>query len=410
MSVPNSNTFTADQQVAFDHVKAGASVFITGPAGSGKSFLIRAIQEFASNINKNAGITATTGNAAVLLEGRTIYSFLGIGLATEPAAELASKVMKNRQLFNKLRKLHMLIIDEISMLPDDILDKINEYLSIVRKTEKPFGGVQMILVGDPCQLPPVKGKFFFLSNAWAQLNPMKITLTTIVRQEKDQKFKDMLNRLRWGECSKSDKKALLACKETFFSEFIKPTRLFAINSLVDQVNAMEFDELLKTGAKSKSYATHFSSPAAEKWARSSAISPSTTLADGAQVVITFNIKQQEDLVNGTRGMVISVHDTHVAIATKDGRTALITYCEITNEDPSMVIRFMPLKLAYALTIHKSQGMTLDAVEIDLGSSIFEYGQAYTALSRVRDLSSVRILNIKARSFKTHPAVLEFYKN
>jgi len=404
--------FTPDQQIAFEAAIRGQSVFISGPAGTGKSYLIKELVHWAAKNARNCAITATTGNAAFLIGGRTLHSFLGIGLANATAESLAARNMKTH-VGIRVRKLHMLIIDEISMISDELLDKISEYLSILRKRpiSKLFGGIQMIFVGDPCQLPPVNGKFCFQASSWAELAPFRVDLTTVVRQENDPQFRDLLNRVRWGQCSPQDKKVLKARKDTTFSEWIQPTRLYALNTLVDQVNQMEFDRLLSATPRPEchTYLTKYSNPRAEKWAKSCAIPHTLQMAVGAQVVVTFNVNAAEGIVNGTRGVVCGLTDTHVAITTKEGKTFPIEHCNLSNEDdPSIIVQFMPLKLAYALTIHKAQGMTLDAVELDLGSSIFEYGQAYTALSRARDLNSVKITRVRSRSFRTHPAVLEYY--
>jgi ATP-dependent DNA helicase PIF1 len=305
----------------------------------------------------------------------------------------------------------MLIIDEVSMVPDDLLDKVSEYMSIVRKqVSRPFGGVQMIFVGDPCQLPPVNGQYFFKSAVWETMSPEHIQLTTIMRQEKDPEFRELLNRLRLGQCTSKDKKQLQACQSTAFDNWIQPTRLFALNSLVDEVNQIEFNRLTKNSNKlTQTYKTTFSNPKAESWAKSCGIPPSVELAEGAQVVVTYNINPGGGLINGTRGVITHLSNHQVVIRTTSGALMPIDFCELSNEnDTTVIARFMPLKLAYAITIHKAQGMTLDAVELDLGSSIFEYGQAYTALSRAKDLKSVKINDVRARSFKTHPSVLQFY--
>lgn len=407
-------TMNTEQTLAFEKVKSGVNVFLTGPAGCGKSFTLGKIIEWARSQGMSFGITASTGCAAYLIGGRTIHSFLGIGLAKKSAKELADYLLRKKpHIVSRIKNLVLLILDEISMIDTELFQKISEVLSIVRKNNSPFGGIQLLLSGDFCQIKPVQGKYCFLSEEWGRAKIHTITLETSMRHEKDDVFKMILNELRWGTCSKDTKAILKRCKKTIFPQDIAPTQLYSINVDVDDINSKKFEELLERGAKKQIFKITHSptiSPTASKtWASSLKLPESVSLCEGAQVVLTWNVSQEEGLINGSRGIVTAITPHGPKVRFMTGAEVLVKRVQIFDEfDQESWIGFMPLKLAYALTIHKSQGMTLDAVIVDLGDNIFEYGQAYTALSRVRNLASVRIVNLKASSFKTHPDVVKFY--
>lgn len=399
------------QQLAFDTVVKGDNVFLTGPAGTGKSYTLQQIMQWAKKNKIEIGVTASTGLAALLIKGRTIHSFLGIGLGTKSASFLAEALKrKNKQTYTRLRALKILLIDEISMIDDELLMKISEYLCLIRNDPRPFGGVQLVLCGDFCQLPPVSGKFCFQASIWDQSNITAIMLEELVRQDKDSKFQQILQELRWGFCSRDVLKLLKAQTNTIFDNGIIPTRLYSINIDVDRINKKEFDRLVESGAHVKTYRTILSShPSAETWGRSVKIPETVDLCIGAQILVTWNLPTGSNVVNGTRGVIVAFESTGVLVKLTNGEETLVEPITVVCEDNEKVTAtFMPLRLAYAISIHKSQGMTLDAIEIDLGDSIFEYGQAYTALSRARNLESVKIIAVKTKSFKTHPHVKEFY--
>ena len=405
-------TLNAKQLEALKLVQSGKHVFLTGSAGTGKSFLIKEINSWSVSQRMNVGLTATTGLAAYLIRGRTIHSFLGIGLGTKSPSILASQ-NKNRAplLYKKLCSLDMLIIDEASMLDSKLLQTISEYLSEVRGISQPFGGIQLVLCGDFCQLPPVQGEFCFLSDLWSKMHA--IVLTELVRQEGDTEFQRMLNELRWGRCSPEILKDLKKLKTTVFDSCIVPTKLYSINKNVDEINLKEYGRLIEAGSRPMTYVTKYAPhPNTKAWCDSVKIPEAIELCEGAQIMISWNLQITENecyLVNGARGVVIKVVDSGVLIRLVNGKEAFVENIKLTCEDNDKIYAtFMPLKLAYALTIHKSQGMTLDAVEIDLGASIFEYGQAYVALSRAKNLASIKLSKVKASSFKTHPLVKEFY--
>lgn len=401
------------QQHALSLVQSGSNVLLTGPAGTGKTYTMKHIISWAKENGKKVGTTASTGMAAYLLQGKTMHSFLGIGLATKPAAALAAYVKnKNPALFARLRMLDIFIVDEISMVNDQLLDKVSDYLAILRdRRDEPFGGVQIILCGDFCQLPPVDGKFCFLSSSWEKAGMKVCILEELVRQSDDAVFQSMLQELRWGVCSKQTLQTLKALKTATFAEGVTPTKLYSINVDVDKINNNEFDKLVaEHGKQPAEYPTTYSAnPQTTTWCKSIRVPEKVALCEGAQVMITWNIGS--DIVNGTRGVVTVMTPEGPYVRLKNGEQVLVEYIKITSEDNDTVFcMFMPLRLAYAISIHKSQGMTLDAVEMDLGESIFEYGQAYTALSRARTLDSVRIAKVKASSFRTNPLVKKFYQH
>jgi ATP-dependent DNA helicase PIF1 len=411
----NEISLNDEQESALNHFKAGKNIFLTGPAGTGKSVTLSKIREYCNLAKIELGITATTGTAAFLINGKTVHSYLGIGLATESAEEIWKYVRhKLSHIPKKLREIKALIIDEISMLDANLLDKISDYLKFVCKKEKPFGGIQIVLTGDFCQLAPVSGDYAFKSNVWSELNLKIIYLTKLLRQDGDLKFQKILSDARYGYCSAENYKLLSSLSTTEFGE-IKPTILYPRNFDVDKINKSESEKLMKSGAKNESYKVEYPNAKykdkTERWAKSLDIPEIISFCVGDQVVVTANINQDAGIVNGTRGIVIDVNPICVTIRKINDVKIEIRYHESTNvEDPSLRLKFMPLKLAYALSIHKSQGMTLDAVEVDIGPKIFAAGQAYTALSRAQNLESVKVKSIAQKSFIIDPEVLKFYKN
>ena len=402
------------QRRAFEAAVKGESILLTGSAGTGKSFVMKEIIKWARDNDKKIGITASTGLAAYLIRGRTIHSFLGIGLGKKSPEQMAQITMsKNKPLMKKLQSLVILLIDEISMIDEELLDKISKYLSLIRGNSAPFGGVQLILSGDFAQLPPITRKYCFDAESFKNANINTILLEELVRQEGDTLFKSILEELRWGVCTKYTLKVLKALYNTEFNNDVIPTRLYAHNVDVDKINEEEFEKLVNAGAETCVYSTTYSKqPLSKTWADSVKIPEKVDLCEGAQVYITWNLQGQDQhgLMNGTRAVVLEVSSQQVVIQLVNGeKVAIEPYTITSEEDDKITCTFMPLKLAYAISIHKSQGMTLDAVEIDLGEKIFEYGQAYTALSRARSLSSIRLICVKAASFRTHPKVKAFYK-
>ena len=403
------------QQKAFDEFKTGKNVFITGPAGTGKSITLNKIIEYCKENNKKYGITSTTGSSALLIGGKTIHSYLGIGTGNKTAHELFVEVRyKYKHTMTKIRELDILIIDEISMMNSELFDKISCFLCLCRKSTNQFGGLQVVLTGDFCQLESVEGDFCFNSYSWDKLKLEVIFLNKMIRQNEDKKFQRILGDLRYGICSDDTYQLLCECKNTTFNE-IKPTILYSRNTDVDKINKTEFDKLILNGAKTSIYSIVL--PEIKKnhdkinnWIKPLDIRESIELCIGAQIVITANINQEIGLVNGTRGIIIDTLPDRVIIKTMNETDHSIEYHKCTSaDDPTIYFKYMPIKLAYALTIHKAQGMTLDAIEIDIGEKIFASGQAYTALSRARSLNSIKIKSVSKDSFIIKDCVIDFYR-
>lgn len=399
-----------DQLRAFEKVKQGCNVYITGGAGTGKSYLIEEIVKECSG--RRMAITAMTGAAALLIRGSTLHSRLSLRLAKGTAGEIAAQISKYKMYsaYYDILKLQMLIIDEVSMLNDILFEKVSKVLQIIRRNTLPFGGVQVVLVGDLYQLPPVEGRYCFQSSHWAACNFTVCELTQNMRQKDDEPFMRMLERLRLGDCSREDLAVLRALKNTKFPEGIEPTKLYCRNVDVDRINN---DAISKLNKQMFTFPIVYtgSREASERYAKSLNVPESTTLCVGAQVMLTYNIDTAAGLVNGTRGVITEINNKKsITVRLLDNSEEIISYIDIEqDDDPDVTFSFLPVKLAWAVTIHKSQGMTLDAIEIDIGSNIFTVGQAYTALSRARTLTSVCVVDVAARSFCASQDVIDFLK-
>lgn len=408
-----------EQQAVFTAVKDGRSVLMTGAGGVGKSYVIGNIINWANELELSIGVTAMTGCAAVLINGSTLHSFLGIGLANKPVSQLVQTTIGIRKIFHKLRSLKMLIIDEVSMIDADLFDLVSEYLSELLINPDPFGGVQLVLSGDLYQIAPIKGEFFFKSKTWARMDPLVVDLKQSHRHSNDADFSTMLHKLRLGECDTAMLKRLRQTEENLakFPANIKPTIMYTKNVDVDSINQQEMSKLIATGAEHMTYPIISPSPAALRWAMSCKIPESVQLALGSQVMLVWNVSLQDQLCNGSRGVIVALDETSVTVDFIMAGTRTIEYVNVEKEEKEqngtkINIRFMPLRLAYAITVNKAQGMTMDAaiVDMDIGacSADFIYGKFYTALSRVRDINSIVVRNAHKCLFKAHPDVIEFY--
>ena len=286
-----------------------------------------------------------------------------------------------------------------------MFEKISELLSLIKLNDGYFGNIQLILIGDFCQLAPVKGQFCFLSDLWNKIDIKVVLLRELIRQSDDLLFQNILRIIRKGRCTDNIITVLNKLRDTEFDNGIIPTRLYPVNIDVDKINSIEIEKVKAMGNKSKTY---FASASSDMERDRDKFSIELTL--NAQIIIIRNISVENSLVNGTRGVIKHLDDDFIVISDVDGNIHKINYYTDTyNNNSKSFIYHMPVRICYALSIHKSQGMTIDALEIDMGPNIFTCGQSYTALSRAKKLSSIKIIDVTKDSFKTNTYVKEFYK-
>ena len=396
------------QKNVIQSILNGDTIFLTGSPGTGKSFVLQVIMP--KLFHKNVGITATTGCAAINVGGTTIHSFFKLKPDTNVSKHIAKLTSTKCDTYKKIRDLDILIIDEVSMLDNILCNTISDILKACKNTDRVFGGIQMIFVGDFFQLPPITNNFCFLSSSWIELNPKIIELTELIRQTDDKLFQLILAKLRFGKLTKQIYDILIKNKEITFAD-IKPTRLYPNNVDVDKINQKEIKKLLVNEPKSNTFVAYFTKVANDSL-KQKLNEYTIFLCVGSQVMITRNISIENELVNGTRGVVVDINKSSCFVKTLNGLIHEINYYPQeykNNYVKNLTIMFMPIKLAYALTIHKSQGSTIDYLEIDLGSKIFEYGQGYTALSRGKKLENIKIISLHCDSFKVHPNVIKWYQ-
>ena len=430
-----------EQEAAFQNIQSGKNIFLTGPAGSGKSFLIRHTVEWGNATRKNIAVTALTGCAALLLIGRakTLHSWAGIGLGKESVDTLVETITRNPNVKRRWKKTDMLIVDEISMMQPELFDKMDAIGKRVRNCGKPWGGIQLILCGDYFQLPPVvkgqggisgelcaPGRFAFESPMWKASELVPIVLTKIERQT-DVEFQTLLNECRIGAPSPKSI-ALLKSRQglDWKKHLIKPTLLFSRNADVDSINEKNIHALKKpihtlratTVLERPADDPTLDVPRGEALQRyiqrldnDANYNEELELCIGCQVMLLMNKDIGGGLVNGSRGVVVNFRMDGVPIVQfLHGDPIPIEKHRWTSNDcPAIHREQIPLRVAYAISIHKSQGATLDCALVDIGSSVFEYGQAYVALSRVRNLESLYIWNVDASKIMAHPTVVEYYK-
>lgn len=411
-----------DKQIyAYNRMAQGISIFLTGPAGTGKTSCIRTFVDTYSDSRKIA-ITSTTGASALLLGGTTVHSYLGIGLGHGTAQVLAEKIVKSKWLLKKWVELDCLIIDEISMMPPDLFDKLEEMARMIRSNKHPFGGIQLVLSGDMLQLPCVNSeKFCFEAKTWNECIIETVYLTEIIRQG-DVEFQNCLNNIRIGNLTKKTIKMLDSrVGIDLVNDFgIKPTMLFSKNIDVDRVNDEELDKLAQDGRDFNEYKMDmavYTKPndivyTIEKFRKNCNAPDVLQLCVGAQVMLLRNLDLESGLANGSRGIVTSFVEDIPMVQFVNGKKILIDYhVWLVEENGVEILRAqqIPLRVAYAITIHKSQGCSLDYVQIDL-SQCFEYGQAYVALSRVKTLKGLSIADIDYDFIRAHPKAIEYYKS
>lgn len=405
---------TSEQKSVLEVVKSGRNVFFTGGAGVGKSFLIKKV--IGALPPDSTYVTASTGVAAYHIGGMTLHAFAGVGSGQgsfEKCLELAKKRKGNNDCWRKCKHL---IIDEISMVDGRFFELLEAIGRAIKGNKRPFGGIQLIVAGDFLQLPPVcKGRgekrhYCFQTEAWRQTMTVNIQLT-IVKRQSDEKFIEILNNLRRGRCGEVEANMLKATAQNNIErDGIVATKLCTHTQDVTKINN---EQLGKLPGPIQVFNAIDSDPGLSAILDNQLPVPSKMeLKIGAQVMLMKNLNVQNGLVNGARGRVVAFDRTSNRPIVQFACGVLET---IANEKWTakmaggmmLTRKQLPLKLAWAFSIHKSQGMTLDCVEMTL-SKVFECGQAYVALSRAKSLDSVRILDFSPKCIQADPLVLKYY--
>ncbi|XP_072918483.1 ATP-dependent DNA helicase PIF1 [Hemitrygon akajei] len=413
LSMPVGRRLSKEQSHVLAMVLKGKNVFFTGSAGTGKSFLLKRI--VGALPPKCTYTTASTGVAACHIGGTTLHAFAGIGSGKASLQQCVELAQRPGILSHWINCKH-LIIDEISMIEGEFFDKLEAVARIVRKCNEPFGGIQLIVCGDFLQLPPVthgkeRHKFCFQAKSWYKCIEVNMELTE-VRRQTDKTFIAMLQAIRLGRCpdevatqliktaiQKIDRDGILAtrlCTHKDDVEFTNEKRLQQLPGEMLTFEAVDSDPMLVEMLNAQC-------PAGQK----------LQLKKGAQVMLTKNLDVQGGMVNGARGVVVGFEPGNKSLP----QVRFMSGVTVTIKPERWLVKALggtyltrqqlPLKLAWAISIHKSQGMTLDCVEISL-ARVFESGQAYVALSRARNLEGLRVLDFDRRVVHANHDVLHFY--
>ena len=423
---------SSHQQNMRDLFLKGYNIFLTGPGGSGKTSIIKVIYDDSVKSKKSIHLTAMTGVAAVQLhdKAKTLHSWAGIGLGDQSIDKYISKINSSKVLTNKWKSIDILIIDEVSMLSEDLFNKLEKIARVIRKNNNPFGSIQIVITGDFYQLPPVKNnaKFCFESPLFNKIFEHKIVLDTIFRQ-KDNELLKILNNIRLGRITKKNievlNKRIIDC-----DNFIKPVILMPKKSSVDYINNTKLKDLntekimferkildnLDTTEEENNYLKMMSmdeyNQELEFLEKYSPVIESLNLKVNCQVMSIINVEEEDKLVisNGTQGVVKKIVNGLPFVEFENGISRVVNFhtwkCQTI---PCCGVSQLPLILSWALTIHKAQGCTLTHCRMNIGDDIFEAGQTYVALSRIKSLDGLYLDAFNPQKIRINPKVKEFYK-
>ena len=442
-----ATNFTSRQNEAYSSFLNGENIFITGPGGCGKSYFIQQIFKAANQEGKNIRVTSLTGCSAILLncKATTIHKWgcLGIGKGNE--LSIYRKIIQRKQTQNYI-DTDILVIDEISMLNQYLFEILNYLCKKIRKCDLHFGGIQIVASGDFYQLPPVctdndntiQSNFCFQSVLWNKIfEPQnQFAFDVNFRQNEDEDYFKMLQEIRCGTPSFETIENLVSCSKKKYIELedcqSKPTYIYPIKKMVDKMNQTEYGKL-RQGNNTDTYSyepvlkkmDNFISDKFikekdvkheyENLMKNGIFEDKLELCEGCQVMCISNIDQEIGLVNGSQGIV-------VGFSSEDGKNyPIVKFDHIDDEitirehswtfesNENYCISQLPLILSWAITIHKSQGMSIEKAVVDIGNSIFQYGQTYVALSRVKSLEGLYLTKVNAQKIKAHPEVTKYYQ-
>jgi ATP-dependent DNA helicase PIF1 len=416
------------QQEALTILQTGANVFLTGEPGAGKSHTINMYTRWLREHGIEPAITASTGIAATHIGGLTIHSWAGIGIKRSLSVYDLDRIASTEHVVKRIRRTKILIIDEVSMLGPDTLSMVDAVCREVLGSSKAFGGLQIIFVGDFFQLPPIvrrdessqeshdgvddlfdapKATFAYGSEAWLRANPVVCYLTEQHRQD-DPEFLSVLSAIRRNIFDETHMVHIKGRMVTADKVPATAPKLYSHNADVDRINDHTLGGI--TGDVKSFAMQSYGAPAIVAGLKKSCLSPEALfLKVGASVMFTKN-NPKEGYVNGTLGTVqaFNGYSGYPVVVTRTGRTIEVEPAEWSVEESGRVrarITQLPLRLAWAITVHKSQGMSMDEAVMDL-RDVFEYGQGYVALSRVRRLAGLFLLGYNQRTFEVHPDVLQ----
>lgn len=413
-------------------INEGQNLFITGGAGTGKSFILNVLKQ-----RYRIAITSTTGISAINIKGQTIHSWAGIGIAQSPIEVTVNKILSNPVLERQIKYCSLLAIDEISMLDGFTFDYINEVLKKVKDCEAPFGGIQILLFGDFFQLPPVQKKlkgYCFSSSAWNELNLTPVILDKIYRQE-EKLFVETLKNVRYGIVTQEDYDILSKRDLGLIQTNADILHLFSTNKEANNHNFSKLKTLMnqESGYNAKDVIYHYGKDGIST-GNTTVDNPNTLnindlrifkkleeyckapnvlkLKKGCRVILLKNINFKQCLVNGSTGTIYELADDFITIDFDNGVRYTMTSKEKFEYRSEGVVKAIreqyPLNLAYGITINKAQGMTLNKVVVDF-NRIFADGQAYVALSRVKTLNGLYIKNFEVKKIIASEQAIDFYK-
>jgi ATP-dependent DNA helicase PIF1 len=436
-TLPPISVFSEEQTAGMALFAKGKNIFLTGPGGTGKSFLIKKMVEHAKNTKKACQVCALTGCAAVLLDcnANTIHSWSGVGIMNGLDEDVIRRVQKKQLKKDNWKCVNILIIDEVSMMSKRMFELLDTLGQRIRGNKEPFGGIQIVFVGDFFQLPPIdKDGFCFESKRWFDIFPKSqhLELKTFFRQ-KDPMYIDILMKVRKGAL---DKESILLLENYVARDRDTPiTKVVPTRKQADYINSSMFEKLkeqersydviiqkeitfnLEDGKPLDPMIIRMCHDISEQekdreieaMLNNHHLSPSLKLKIGTHVMCVRNVSLENNIVNGTQGTIVEfVKDRPVVLLT-DGRRIMFEKASIQSMVyPTITVEQFPLILAWAVTIHKIQGSSLEKAQIDIGNSIFEYGQTYVALSRVKTMEGLYLMNFQPNRIKTNPKVIAFY--